>query len=59
MTPQRSKKDRLLIPIRGTLDDGGTVIDSMVEIGPDDPDYKKWLDEVEREEAFEALIAKR
>jgi len=60
MTPQRLDGDRLLVPQRGEIVDGedaGTLTDSMIEIGPDHPDYAEWLAEVEREEAFEIMVA--
>jgi hypothetical protein len=41
---QRLANGRLLIPARAESSDG-TLGDSMVEIGPDHPDYAKWLAE--------------
>ncbi len=39
---QRLANGRLLIPARAESSDG-TLGDGMVEIGPDHPDYAKWL----------------
>jgi hypothetical protein len=38
---QRLADGRLLIPVRAESSDG-TLGDSMVEIGPDHPDYARW-----------------
>lgn len=49
MAPRRVGLDRISIPKRAELPGGG-VGDGWVEIGPDDPDYDAWAEELKRTE---------
>ena len=42
MQPKRLPNGNLLVPKRAEGD--GWVGDGLVEIGPDDPEYKRWID---------------
>lgn len=48
--PERLEDGRIVVPKRAESEDG-MIGDSMVPIGPDDPDYEDWdamLKEIER-----------
>lgn len=49
MRAVRLPNGKLLIPVRAEAADG-TIGDGMVEIGPDSPDFARWLADLERSE---------
>lgn len=50
MIPERLSNGNLLVPAGGYDEELGVFSDSMVEIDPDHPAYRKWLAVVERQE---------
>jgi hypothetical protein len=48
MRPRLTETGTLLVPRRA--ESNGVVGDGMVEIGPDDPEYARWVAELERQQ---------
>jgi hypothetical protein len=44
--PRRVGPDRLLVPMSAVADDG-VIGDGAVEIGPEHPDYQRWVEHLE------------
>lgn len=50
MTAIQLPNGNLLVPVRAE-DEDGIIGDGMEEIGPDNPEYKEWLEDIQKREA--------
>jgi len=51
--PLKLANGNLVVPVRAESEDGTTIGDGLAEIGPDHPDFAKWVTDMKRLEDLE------